>query len=810
MQVSSVSDHVTHAVIGGKQTIDFGISDSAEFFNILSSTLYSDQILAVVREVLCNAWDAHIEAGCSNRPIEITLDNEKLSIRDYGLGIHHDDIGPIYGVYGNSTKKHDGKQTGGFGLGCKAPFAYTEHFEVVSSHAGVRTIYNMSKSSAQVMGKPGIIPIASFPTTETGLQVTIQLKSDSDWDRFDELIRRIVFNGEMNALFNGKQLDTFKFSELKNNYLITKESDLLESNHRIMVRYGNVIYPVDETKELITEYKAIVRHLDQIGGNYYRGDTYRIVFSAPPHSISVTPSRETLSMQEHTIKTLKKLFTGFLNDLQENLDSLCVVIAKNQVDKAVAAGEIGKLLQRENTLPFVEDIKAPNYIETLDEFALQYMAKHYPNDTSFRKNDIVDRLLKIIHSGQLNRGLVQTYVRCITHPTKAEVDNWIHRRVIGPLVQKLKDHETLDHMRLFAVDTTDLNLVWNQKNKVNLAKDYKPRSLLGCLPFLRNIMVISRTRKDVSLRLRRHDDMKIMGEADGYLLYTPHPNEKNISKAREYFTEQGFHVIDLTVRQSWESPIDVEVIPREYKPRKKGIPLLSSIKEGNSINTALYKKDDAVRTDSPEAVLFVPLRQDISNQRLYDYSSIASRIIVNLYGDKVGIVVSSSQSEVWERKGAKIFREWMFEKLSDSIRNNPRILEYYAYHPTRVIEYMNKKNRFCAPEEIVNFIYENENLRKEFNLVCNLTSEDIMLVSLWKELSSDYSHNRHLTIQNTQAFLQSIPLHPNNIKVADLIIGNDLLALIDVSGVRRLLKNNVSTDPIAIKAMDIFLTALRS
>ena len=40
MQVSHHNDHITHAVIGGKQAIEFGISNSAEFFNILSSTLY--------------------------------------------------------------------------------------------------------------------------------------------------------------------------------------------------------------------------------------------------------------------------------------------------------------------------------------------------------------------------------------------------------------------------------------------------------------------------------------------------------------------------------------------------------------------------------------------------------------------------------------------------------------------------------------------------------------------------------------------------------------------------------------------------
>ena len=55
MLVTDEQSHVTDAVIGGGQTMYFGISNNAEFFQILSSSLYSDQILAVVREVLCNA-----------------------------------------------------------------------------------------------------------------------------------------------------------------------------------------------------------------------------------------------------------------------------------------------------------------------------------------------------------------------------------------------------------------------------------------------------------------------------------------------------------------------------------------------------------------------------------------------------------------------------------------------------------------------------------------------------------------------------------------------------------------------------------
>ncbi|NKX37731.1 hypothetical protein HGG70_07340, partial [Rhodobacteraceae bacterium R_SAG4] len=60
MEVTHINHKDTHAVIGGQAAEAFSISQNAEFFEVLSSTLYSNKKLAVVREVLCNAWDAHL------------------------------------------------------------------------------------------------------------------------------------------------------------------------------------------------------------------------------------------------------------------------------------------------------------------------------------------------------------------------------------------------------------------------------------------------------------------------------------------------------------------------------------------------------------------------------------------------------------------------------------------------------------------------------------------------------------------------------------------------------------------------------
>jgi len=115
----------------------FGIKDSglAHIFNVLRNQLYSDKILAVIREYSANAIDAHAELGNESTPIKVTLPNKlnlKLKIRDFGRGLTETQIKEIYAMYGESTKRGTNKQVGQLGLGCKSAFAYGDNFVINS------------------------------------------------------------------------------------------------------------------------------------------------------------------------------------------------------------------------------------------------------------------------------------------------------------------------------------------------------------------------------------------------------------------------------------------------------------------------------------------------------------------------------------------------------------------------------------------------------------------------------------------------------------------------------------------------------
>ena len=98
-------DNTTIQTHGVQKSVKFGIKSSglAHIFNVLRNQLYSDKILAVVREYSCNAYDAHVEAGKADEPIVITLPNRMnpvFKVRDYGLALSDEEIQEVYRLQG--------------------------------------------------------------------------------------------------------------------------------------------------------------------------------------------------------------------------------------------------------------------------------------------------------------------------------------------------------------------------------------------------------------------------------------------------------------------------------------------------------------------------------------------------------------------------------------------------------------------------------------------------------------------------------------------------------------------------------------
>lgn len=126
---------------GKLEAVDFKIAGTAEFFDIISSKVYSNRILAPIRELCCNAYDAQIAANNADALMEVHLPTEDepiFSVRDFGTGLTVEQMNNLYTTYGQSSKTNTNDAIGCLGLGSKSPFAYADKFTVSSYVDGIR------------------------------------------------------------------------------------------------------------------------------------------------------------------------------------------------------------------------------------------------------------------------------------------------------------------------------------------------------------------------------------------------------------------------------------------------------------------------------------------------------------------------------------------------------------------------------------------------------------------------------------------------------------------------------------------------
>jgi hypothetical protein len=190
MKLNTAKSIVTtaHSLDVTKATIEL----NSTTIHVLSRDLYSRPVHAVLREILTNAIDAHIEAGVT-RPVDIklpTIWDEHYYVRDYGLGLDVPSIKGIYLSYGKSTRRDSDVVHGGFGLGTKSPLAYTTAFTVTSYHGGQEHIFIVYYDQDNL---PCLDHRESNLSNEpSGLKVSLVAANSSDYLRFQEAAKAVL------------------------------------------------------------------------------------------------------------------------------------------------------------------------------------------------------------------------------------------------------------------------------------------------------------------------------------------------------------------------------------------------------------------------------------------------------------------------------------------------------------------------------------------------------------------------------------------------------------------------------------------
>lgn len=835
MQVADQTDHITHAVLGGQANISFGISDDPAFFQILSSALYKNPELAMVRETICNAWDAHIDSGRTDRPLTITIDDEKLVIRDYGKGIPKAMIGPIYGVYGASTKKNDGRQTGGFGLGCKSPFAYTDHFEVISYCEGEKTIYNMSKSSAEKMGKPSIVPIASFPTEESGIQVTIPVKQEHGAKRtLQDHINRVIYNGDILATVNGHQPSTIMLNQAEHGFVLLTSNNPWRHHFQestIFVRYGNVIYPVEFHQEI----DGLYRKANAMAKKF----SCRLVMQASADSISITPSRESLTMSDLTISTLKELLQNFLGAVLRNFG----IQAKQKqilIDgvKAAASNEdvslFDKLYMSEWRIPGVANTIDAEALYTSDQIALMCTMVGY-SDTLQKVSQwlpyVTLYLREMSIQGLVDRGLVQSWLST-AHKTAKDMRSpymyryyhgrsdypeirlatkWWQKRIVLPLMEKLNKLGLNADKSLYYFGDNVHGMRTYRSNRIptavgKLATRNHTRNLIS---MIKPSLVVCHNHETMQMRLR--GNTKPAGTAlhlgEYFVLEIPRTKGSAEQVMELLKGLQGVDVFDYTGRtaseqQEYERRAAAAALKRSaaektgsavVKKTGTGLVCFAELlpKGANHIDTQILSNSNPARIKNPEYIVKVSTAME--SRRVADrMDQSMAAAVAKLWGSEGAVTNNSGVYDRNREKGVKSVEEYVVKKLADEIISRPELLQHLKFEVSKANAYLHQNCSSYSGANHLTKVYAAMIRYPELHQLVPgyvpLSYEDQLRMIVWEQARSTYPWNRLTEVVAAIETWNNVSLCKEATDVLDKLAGSKHASLLDTDEMKHFLE----------------------
>ncbi|AOZ63708.1 rIIA-like protector protein [Rhodococcus phage Weasels2] len=290
----------TEGSLGG-EIINMGVDESS-LSNIMSllTDMYSDKIMACIREYSTNAVDSNIAAGNPD-PVKITTPtalHPYLVIRDEGLGLSSDDIKKIYSRYGASTKRESNDFNGTLGIGCKAALTYADQFTLTGIKDGIETLVAISRS-ADGAGTMEIVAVS--PTSlPNGVTVQIPVTKRDDRDIFyDKAIEFARFT-RGSVLVNGKHVELD--GKFVHDQFWVREPISRWSSRTPQIVMGGVAYPIDG------EYLDVPVGRDNL------------IYFAEMGEVDFPPSRESLMYTTNTIATLKRIEKEYTEYLKSSFE----------------------------------------------------------------------------------------------------------------------------------------------------------------------------------------------------------------------------------------------------------------------------------------------------------------------------------------------------------------------------------------------------------------------------------------------------------------------------------------------------------
>lgn len=423
----------------------FTIGASAKAFQILSSGIYKNKIRAVAREVICNAVDAHMLNGTAKR-FEIKPPSEidpRFIVTDFGPGLSKESMLEIYTQYFASTK--NGGEIGGFGLGAKSPFSYTDTFSVESRHCGIVRTY----TAMIVNGQPEMTMTYEGQMSDlehSGVTVTVPVKLNDiyEWEKEIAYILRPFPKSSYDvgslSVESLEDIDGYNSNWFGTNKTFGSDGDGLYAV------YGNIVYPLDRTpgldaKWLGSKFRTVYVHFDT-------------------NTLMPQPSREELQDDEVTVKNIIDRISKLDSDLMEaDLNHLDNIKHPRQLARAV------------NNL-------APRQYSILESKGTLIKGKNVHQLTTFEPS-VFEPITKLINGHNTIRVFVETRSSIVSRPVFNDTPSYYRSMrnkilVNSPTLFNFKQEKStivIDDMKGKHLRTT-------LKGMLNYSQDFRYRGII--------------------------------------------------------------------------------------------------------------------------------------------------------------------------------------------------------------------------------------------------------------------------------------------------------------------------------------------
>ncbi len=304
--------------------------DMHVIINILRSKMYSNPIRTIIQEVGSNARDAHRELGI-DRPIRIKLPDRhdnSFYIQDFGVGIDPDRMENVFINYGASTKRDTDDQTGGFGLGAKSPFSYTDQFGIICVTPDADGNLVLRQYAAIIEGHDGYVrQVEERPAKadeERGTKIVIPVK-DQDfaafrkwtietckyWETRPEVVSKVdkITWPEHDVEYEAKDKTWLIYEKEAHRYGYHHNNDSDFNSPKAIV--DGIPYPLDKKSIEDSNDGDLNRDLNNLWG-------YPVLLKFKTGEVNLTANREELDYSdESTPVMIRKRFKGIITELQK-------------------------------------------------------------------------------------------------------------------------------------------------------------------------------------------------------------------------------------------------------------------------------------------------------------------------------------------------------------------------------------------------------------------------------------------------------------------------------------------------------------